>query len=98
VLERRRELGLLRAVGYNRGHVSRMILAEAVLLLGAGLAAGILSALLAVVPAWTSHTGGGPGLTLLILLGGVILAGVVSSILATRAALGGGVLEALRAE
>jgi hypothetical protein len=35
---------------------------------------------------------------LLILLGGVILAGVVSSILATRAALGGGVLEGLRAE
>ena len=30
-----------------------MILAEAVLLLGAGLGAGVLSALLAVVPAWT---------------------------------------------
>jgi ABC-type antimicrobial peptide transport system permease subunit len=98
VLERRRELALLRAVGYNRVRVSQMILAEAVLLLGAGLAAGVLSALLAVVPAWTSHSGGGPGLMLLTLLGGVIVAGVVSSILATRAALGGGVLDALRAE
>jgi hypothetical protein len=75
-----------------------MILAEAVLVLGAGIGAGVLSALLAVVPAWTSHTGGGPGVMLVILLGGVILAGVVSSILATRAALGGAVLEGLRAE
>jgi ABC-type antimicrobial peptide transport system permease subunit len=97
VLERRRELALLRAVGYNRGRVSQMILAEAVLLLGAGLAAGVFSAMLAVVPAWTSH-GGGPGLMLLMLLGGVIAAGVISSLLATRAALGGGMLDALRAE
>jgi ABC-type antimicrobial peptide transport system permease subunit len=98
VLERRRELALLRAVGYDRRRVSQMILAEAVLLLGAGLGAGVSSALLAVVPAWTSHGGGGPGLMLPILLGGVILAGVVSATLATRAALSGGVLEALRAE
>ncbi len=35
---------------------------------------------------------------LAVLLGGVILAGLVSSILATRAALGGRILEALRAE
>jgi len=98
VLERRRELGLLRAVGYNRQRVSQMILAEAALLLGAGLGAGVLSALLAVVPAWTSHSGGGPGVMLGVLLGGVILAGLVSALLATRAALTGGVLEALRAE
>ncbi len=97
VLERRRELALLRAVGYDRGHVSRMILAEAVLLLSAGLGAGVLSALLAVVPAWTG-SGRGPGLMLVILLGGVIVAGLVSSILATRAALGGRMLDALRAE
>jgi len=98
VLERRRELALLRAVGYDRGHVSTMILAEAVLLLGAGLGAGVLSALLAVLPAWTSGSGGGPGLMLVVLLGGVILAGILSSVLATRAALGGRMLDALRAE
>jgi ABC-type antimicrobial peptide transport system permease subunit len=98
VLERRRELALLRAVGYNRQSVSLMILAEAVLLLGAGLGAGIFSALLAVVPAWTSRAGSGPGRMLLVLLGGVVLAGLVSSMLATRAALSGRMLEALRAE
>ncbi|MEX1130331.1 MAG: ABC transporter permease, partial [Vicinamibacterales bacterium] len=98
VLERRRELALLRAVGYNRQRVSQMILAEAVLLLGAGLGAGVLSALLAVVPAWTGRGGGGPGVMLAVLLGGVVLAGIVSAVIATRAALSGGMLEALRAE
>jgi putative ABC transport system permease protein len=98
VLERRRELGLLRAVGYDRRRVSQMILAEAVLLLAAGLGAGVLSALLAVGPAWVSRSGGGPGLMLAVLLGGVIAAGLISSVLATRAALRGGTLDALRAE
>ena len=98
VLERRRELGLLRAVGYDRTRVSQMILAEAILLLAAGLGAGVLSAVLAVGPAWVSRSGSGPGLMLIILLGGVIAAGVLSSLLATRAALSGGMLDALRAE
>ncbi|MEO6213328.1 MAG: ABC transporter permease [Vicinamibacterales bacterium] len=98
VLERRRELALLRAVGYNRARVTQMILAEALLLLGAGLGAGVLSAALAVGPAWLARGGARPGASLLVLLGGVIGAGVVSSALAARAALRGNVLEALRAE
>ena len=36
VLERRRELALLRAVGYNARHVSLMIVAETALLLASG--------------------------------------------------------------
>jgi ABC-type antimicrobial peptide transport system permease subunit len=98
VLERRRELALLRAVGYDRRRVSQMILAEAVLLLGAGVGAGVLSAALAVAPAWAGRSGAGPGLMLAALLGAVIVAGVVSSVLATRAAVQGSMLDALRAE
>ena len=98
VLERRRELALLRAVGYDKRHVSQMILAEAVLLLSAGLGAGVVSAALAVAPAWTDHAGRGPGLTLAVFLGVVMAGGVLSSIIATRAALGGRLLDALRAE
>ena len=98
VLERRRELALLRAVGYDRWRVSEMILAEAVLLLGAGLGAGILSAGLAVAPAWLGRSGVRPGGTLLLLLGGVVVAGVLSSMLAARAALRSNLLESLRAE
>jgi ABC-type antimicrobial peptide transport system permease subunit len=98
VLERRRELALLRAVGYDRRRVSQMIVAEAVLLLGAGLGAGVLSATLAVLPAWTGRSGAAPGLMLAALLAGVVIAGIVSSVLATRAALSGRMLDALRAE
>jgi putative ABC transport system permease protein len=98
VLERRRELALLRAVGYDRVRVTQMILSEAMLLLGAGLGAGVLSAALAIGPAWFARGGGGPGSTLLILLAGVVIAGILSSALAARAALRGNVLEALRAE
>jgi hypothetical protein len=98
VLERRRELGLLRAVGYDRARITQMILAEAMLLLGAGLGAGVISAALAVAPAWLGRGGARPGGTLLVLLAGVTIAGVVSSAVAARAALRGDVLHALRAE
>ena len=98
VLERRRELALLRAVGYNAWRVTQMILAEALLLLGAGLGAGVLSAVLAVAPAWLGRSGARPGGTLLVLLGGVVVAGVLSSTIAARAALRSNLLEALRAE
>jgi len=98
VLERRRELALLRAVGYDRVRVTQMILAEAMLLLGAGLGAGVLSAALAIGPAWGARGGVRPGAPLLLLLGGVVIAGILSSALAARAALRGNLLEALRAE
>jgi len=42
VNERRREIGLLRAMGANRGHVAAIILNEATLLSAAGGAAGVL--------------------------------------------------------
>ncbi len=42
VNERRREIGLLRAMGANRGHIAAIILNEAVLLSAAGGAVGIL--------------------------------------------------------
>jgi putative ABC transport system permease protein len=98
VLERRRELALLRAVGYNARHVSLMILAEAAFLLGAGVLAGAASAAVAIAPAWLGRSGTLPGPGIAALLAAVIVAGVLSSLVATRAALSGSVLEALRAE
>jgi ABC-type antimicrobial peptide transport system permease subunit len=98
VLERRRELALLRAVGYNARHVSVMVLSETMLLLGVGMAAGIGCAVLAIAPAWLSRGGSAPGAGLFALLGAVLLVGLLSSMVATRAAMKGEVLEALRAE
>jgi hypothetical protein len=98
VLERRRELALLRAVGYNNGRISLMIMAEAALLLGAGLTAGAGCAALAILPAWLNRGGTLPGSGLLLLLGIVAVTGLASAHVATRMALGGRMLEALRAE
>jgi ABC-type antimicrobial peptide transport system permease subunit len=98
VLERRRELALLRAVGYDARHVSIVIVAEVALLLGAGLVSGAACAALAIAPAWLGRSGALPGRGLLFLLIAVVAAGLLSSLVATRAALGGRVLEALRAE
>jgi len=98
VLERRRELALLRAVGYDARHVSIVIVAEAALLLGAGLISGAVCAALAIAPAWLGRGGALPGRGLILLLAAVAVAGLVSSVVATRAALRGNMLEALRAE
>ena len=98
VLERRRELALLRAVGYDARRVSIVIVAEASLLLGAGLSSGVACAALAIVPAWLGRGGAVPGPGLLGLLVAVALAGLLSSLVATRAALGGTLLDALRVE
>jgi putative ABC transport system permease protein len=98
VLERRRELALLRAVGYDARSVTITILAEAAFLLGTGLMAGVGSAAIAIAPAWLGRGGSLPNIGLLLLLLSVIAAGLVSSIVATRAALSGRVIEGLRAE
>ena len=98
VLERRRELALLRAVGFDARHVSRMILAESGFLLCAGLAAGALCAAIAIAPAWLGRGGAMPGRGLLFLFAAVAVSGVLSSLIATRAALSGRMLDALRAE
>ena len=99
VLERRRELALLRAVGYGRGHVFAMILAENAVLLGWGLAAGAVSALVAIAPAAFERGARMPLTTggwLLVLA--VLTAGLVSSVIATRAAIRAPLVGALRAE
>jgi putative ABC transport system permease protein len=98
VLERRRELALLGAVGYRARHLATMILAESVLLLGAGLLAGLLAAVLAIAPALVARGGRFPVASTLALLGGVFAAGLVSTLGATRAASSGRLLQALRSE
>jgi ABC-type antimicrobial peptide transport system permease subunit len=98
VLERRRELALLRAVGYDSRHLTAMILAEVMFLLACGLAAGVGGAIVAIAPAWFGRGGEAPGIGLALLLAGVLAAGVLSAAAATRTALGGRLLQALRAE
>ena len=98
VLERRRELALMRAVGYNARHLSLMVLAENAFLLFAGLLAGTGSAIVAIAPAWLERGGGVPLLSLGGLLLVVIATGLTASLAATVAAVRSPLLGALRAE
>jgi ABC-type lipoprotein release transport system permease subunit len=99
VLERRKELALLGAVGYRRAHLFTVVLAENVLLLVWGLAVGAICGIVAVIPAVLDRGGWLPiGAGGWALLGGVFAAGLVSSIVATYTALRAPLLSALRAE
>lgn len=98
VLERRRELALLRAVGYDTGHVSLMVLVENGLLLFGGLGIGTVCALVAIAPAWIERGGQFSVLSLAGLLVAVAVAGLVSSLAATAVAVRSPLLPALRSE
>jgi ABC-type antimicrobial peptide transport system permease subunit len=98
VLERRRELALLRAVGYNARHLSLMVIAENVFLLICGLATGVTCALLAIAPVFLERGGRMPSISLGFLLLAVLICGLTASILATWATLKSPLLPALRAE
>ena len=99
VLERKRELALLGAVGFRRAHVMTMVVAENVLLLVAGLAAGAVSAALAIAPAVAERgsslpftTGSG------LLMIAVLITGLLSSVIAMRVATRMPLLASLRSE
>jgi putative ABC transport system permease protein len=98
VFERRKELALLRAVGYNSSHFTTMVFAENALLLFLGLVTGTLCALLAIAPVFFDRGGRLPNISLGLLLIAVLLSGLAASLIATWAALRSPLLPALRAE
>jgi ABC-type antimicrobial peptide transport system permease subunit len=98
VLERRRELALLRAVGYRPRHLAAMVLAENLFLLVVGLATGTVCAAVAVAPVAGVRGGHLPLLSLSVLLALVLAAGMLASVAATAAASGSSVLDGLGSE
>jgi hypothetical protein len=98
VLERRRELALMRAVGYNSSHFAVMVITENVLMLCLGLAVGFVCALLAITPVLVERGGKGPNVSLGLLLLAILVSGATASLVATIAALRSPLLPALRSE
>jgi len=98
VLERRKELALLRAVGYSAREVRRVIFVENSALLAAGLILGTVCALLAVSPALAqrAHTVPAGSLGMLLLVVGAV--GMITTLVATRLATGAPLLASLRSE
>jgi len=98
VLERRRELALLRAVGYRRGILSVIIVAENLALMVAGLACGTACALIAIVPAVRARGVPFPFAMVSLVLSAVLVVGLAASLLAVVAAFRSPLLASLQSE
>jgi ABC-type antimicrobial peptide transport system permease subunit len=98
VIERRKELALLRAVGYRPEHLRRIVIAENLYLLAAGTLIGAVCALVAIAPAFTSRGGHLPDPSIALLLLAVPAAGLIASLGAVRSVVRAPLLETLRSE
>lgn len=98
VFERRREFGLLEAVGFTPHMLRRLVFAEHRWLIIGALGIGGVSALVAVWPRLAAQAGKFPWQGILTLLAGMALLGAFWAWLATRLALRGSQLVALRNE
>ncbi len=96
LLERRGELALLTAVGFDRRQIWMSVFVEHAVLLMIGLGVGGVAAMVAIWPTWqNSSIEMGPiGLT----IGLSALVGIVSIVIALRVAGAGRLVDALRAE
>ena len=98
VQNRRGELALLLAVGFRRRALHWLVLSEHGALLGLGLGVGLAAAAIAVLPALMSPGSQIPYASLALTLSAVLLNGLLWTWLATRFALRGRLLDALRNE
>lgn len=98
VLERRNEFALLRCLGFTGRQVIRVIVAEHWALLLLGLVIGGTSAAVAIWPNLKASGVRIPLGTVGALLGAILLMGLVSTVVAARAALRRPLIEALRNE
>jgi len=98
VFERRKQLALLRAVGYNSADFAIMVITENALMLFGGLLAGGLCALLSIAPVLVERGGRLPNLSLGFLLLAIFVSGAFVSVVATLAAIRSPLIPALHAE
>jgi putative ABC transport system permease protein len=98
MLDRRGELAMLRAVGFNKAAVGRMVFYEHWLLCLWGLTCGVTAALVAVKPAVSSPAAQIPYVSLALTVAAIALSAAVWIRLATASALSGNMLDALRNE
>ena len=98
VLERRRELALLGAVGYTPAHLRTIVTAETMLLVGTGVFIGTVAALVAIAPTVIERSTSLPFGNLALLIVGVVATGLLAAVAATRVATATPIVEALKAE
>ena len=96
VLERKQQLGLLRAIGFRLPQLSSLVMLENAWLLLIGLAVGIGSALLTTVPHWLTGAASVPWLALLVIFISIAVVGLAAGWLASRSISRVPLLESLR--
>ena len=98
VLDRRGELAMLRAVGFDKNALKSMVFYEHAGLLLCGLIFGIISALVALGPVLKSPGTEVPYIALVLTITAIAVSGLIWIRLATSIALSGDILNALRSE
>ncbi|HUE87589.1 MAG TPA: ABC transporter permease [Vicinamibacterales bacterium] len=98
VFERRRELGLLGAIGFTQAHMRTLVTAESLLLVGTGVVIGTAAALLSIAPAIAERGSSLPFASLGLLIIAVVATGVVASLVAVRMATSMNVVDAIKNE
>ncbi|VAX39352.1 ABC transporter, fused permease protein Plim_0100 [hydrothermal vent metagenome] len=98
VFERRSELALLRAIGFQEREIALLVLLENGFLLSCGLLAGTVSALLAMLPHLTSTGADVPLLSGSLTLAGIFVLGMLAAFFAVIEAIRSPLLTALRSE
>ena len=89
---------MLRATGFRRGRLAQLVVWENTLLLLIGLAVGVFSAALTVLPHWLSGGAAVPVGSLMWMLGTVLVVGVAAGLLPLRATMRAPLVAALRGE
>ena len=99
VMERRREFGVFRALGFSKDRIRGMILAEHLALLAAGFLCGLVAAAVGVLPSILAPGTGVPYALLAAISAGILVNGVFWTLLATHLSLrGSSLLDGLRGE
>jgi putative ABC transport system permease protein len=98
VLERRREIGLLTAVGYAPSNVRSMVLSEGLALVLGGLFIGTTCAAIAILPALRDRAQSLPLGSLATLLIGVVVTGAIASLVAIKLTTRTPVVHAIKSE
>jgi ABC-type antimicrobial peptide transport system permease subunit len=98
VLERRSELALMRAGGFDGRRLTAMVVWENMALLVGGLVIGSVSAAVALIPHWSPQGAKVPWAALALLLSVIAIVGVAAGWLTTRQALAAPILPALRGD
>jgi ABC-type antimicrobial peptide transport system permease subunit len=95
--QRRREFGIMLAIGFNLKKIKRILLSEQLRILFAGVSSGVISAIVATLPSIKSSPDI-PWLYLISMTLAIVLTGIVALLLSVRAITSNSLISSLKRE